>query len=165
MKTLKIAALFSLCVALLACGGGKKEKTGNTVGTGAGTGTAATAPDKPLFERLGGLPAITKVVGDFLGIVKEDDRINHFFANSAPKDLEHLQQMLIDQICAATGGPCEYKGKSMPEAHAGMAITDDDFNALVEDLGKALDKNGVPAKEKGELVAALAPLHDQIVGK
>ncbi len=155
MKSVKIAVAFALAVGLVACGGGKKAEKGGGMGTG-------TVAEKPLYERLGGEPAITKVVDDFVGIVAADDRINHFFANA---NIPHLKEMLVKQIGAATGGPQKYDGKSMPEAHAGMNITDADFGALVEDLGKALDMNKVPEKEKGELVGALGPLKDQIVGK
>ena len=59
---------------------------------------------------------------------------------------------LVDQICEASGGPCKYTGKDMKTAHAGMGITDADFNALVEDLVATLDKFKVPEKEKGELL-------------
>ena len=58
-----------------------------------------------------------------------------------------------------------YKGKDMKTAHKGMGISDADFNALVEDLVKSLDKFSVPAKEKGELLGILGPLKPQIVGQ
>ena len=58
----------------------------------------------------------------------------------------------VDQVCEASGGPCKYTGRSMKAAHAGMRITDAEFNALVEDLVKSLDKFKVPAKEKNELL-------------
>jgi hemoglobin len=70
---------------------------------------------------------------------------------------------LVDQICEASGGPCKYTGKDMKTAHAGMGITDADFNALVEDLVATLDKFKVPAKEKSELLAVLGPMKKDIV--
>lgn len=148
--------VLTLALVGAACGGGTKKAT-----TGPG-GVGEQAAEKSLFDRLGGLPAITKVVEDFVTNVGGDDRINHFFANS---DLTMVKALLVEQICFATGGGCEYTGRSMPESHAGMGITDDDFNALVEDLVKALDANGVPEKEKGELLGALAGLKGEIVGK
>ena len=61
--------------------------------------------------------------------------------------------MLVEQICAGTGGPCTYTGRSMQAAHKGMNITDAQFNALVEDLQKSLNKFKVPEKEQGDLLA------------
>ena len=89
------------------------------------------APEKSLFERLGGKDAIVAVVDDFVANVGADDRINAFFANA---DIPHLKQMLVDQICQATGGPCQYGGKTMAEAHKGMGVKQEHFDALVEDL-------------------------------
>jgi len=116
--------------------------------------------DKSLYDRLGGKGAITAVVDDFVGNVAADKRINGFFAKA---DVPRLKMNLVDQICQATGGPCVYKGKDMRTAHHGMGISDADFNALVEDLVKTLDKFNVPAKEKGELLNILGPLKSQIV--
>jgi hemoglobin len=118
--------------------------------------------DKSLYDRLGGKGAITAVVDDFVGNVAADKRINGFFAKA---DVPRLKGNLVDQICQATGGPCVYKGKDMKTAHKGMGIADADFNALVEDLVKSLDKFSVPAKEKGELLGILGPLKPQIVGQ
>jgi hemoglobin len=115
-----------------------------------------------LYERLGGQPAITAVVDDFIGNVAADTRINQRFAGS---NLPRLKTMLADQICEASGGPCTYAGRSMREAHAGMKITDAEFTALVEDLVKSLDKFKVPAPEKHELLAALGGMKPQIVGQ
>ena len=122
---------------------------------------------KSLYSRLGGKKAITAVVDEFVNNVAGDSRINKFFADTAkdPKRLAKFKGNLVDQICSASGGPCKYKGKDMKTAHKGMGITDADFNALVEDLVKALDKFNVGATEKNELLGALGGMKDQIVGQ
>lgn len=118
------------------------------------------AAQDSLYTRLGGNAAITAVVDEFLANVVADARINKFFANV---DAARLRTLLIEQIGAATGGPEVYTGRDMKTTHAGMGITDADFNALVEDLVKALDKFSVPEKEKTELLTALAGLKGDIV--
>jgi hemoglobin len=115
-----------------------------------------------LYDRLGGKPAIQAVVDDFIGDVAADARINRRFAGA---NIPRLKTMLVDQICEATGGPCKYAGQSMKAAHAGMKITEPEFNALVEDLVKSLDKLRVPAQEKNELLTALAGMKSDIVGQ
>jgi hemoglobin len=140
-------------LALGACGGKSKgpDSTGDNM--------AAT---KSLYERLGGKEGITAVVKDFVANVGADTRINTMFANA---DLAALETKLIDQICAASGGPCTYSGKNMKEAHAGMGVTEAHFNALVEDLVKSLDKIGVMDPEKSELLGALGGMKGDIVEK
>ena len=117
---------------------------------------------KSLYDRLGGKPAITAVVDDFIGNVAGDNRINRRFAGA---NIPRLKTMLVDQVCEATAGPCKYSGQNMLDAHRGMNITDAEFTALVEDLVKSLDKFKVPAQEKTELLTALGGLKPQIVGK
>jgi len=158
---MKWAALAATSLLAIGACHGKQESTEPT------GGGSASAEQKSLYDRLGGTPAITAVVDELVANCAADARINHFFTGAAgdPEEMKHFKQMLVDQICEATGGPCKYSGKSMPEAHKGMAIKHDDFTALVEDLKKALDKLKVPDKEQGELLGALAPLEPDIVDK
>jgi hemoglobin len=131
------------------------------LGLAACTNTMAPQPTT-LYDRLGGKPAIVAVVDDFVGNVAADTRINGFFAHA---DIPHLKMELVDQICAGSGGPCTYTGKSMKDAHQGMGISSADFNALVEDLQKSLNKFKVPAKEQGDLLGVLGPMKPDIVEK
>ena len=146
-KTFIHAAALSALLALGAC---------------ASNGAKTAMMDKPLYDRLGGTPAITAVVDDFIGNVAADSRINQRFAGA---NVPRLKKMLVDQICAGTGGPCKYAGADMESAHRGMRISDAEFGALVEDLVKSLDKFKVPAKEKNDLLGILGPMKTQIVGK
>ena len=143
-RTLRLAIPFALMFALGAC-------------------QSMMAPSqKSLYDRLGGQPAIIAVVDDFVGNVAADSRINGFFART---DIPRLKKLLVEQICAGTGGPCTYTGRSMQATHKGMNITDAQFNALVEDLQKSLNKFKVPEKEQSDLLAVLGPMKPQIVGQ
>jgi hemoglobin len=151
MKTRMISTTVLLAASLAACGGKAK-----------GTDQPAAAA-APLYDRLGKKDAITLVVKDFVEQrVAKDKRISAFFANA---DIPGLEMKLVEQICEATGGPCKYTGvyKDMKTAHAGMAIKDADFTALVEDLQASLNQFKVGAAEQQELLAALGKLHDDIV--
>jgi hemoglobin len=123
-------------------------------------GSNSSTGQKSLYERLGGLDAIKAVVGEFAARVLADERINKKFVKTDPARLTHF---LVEQICAATGGPCRYTGNGMKKAHRNMKVTEGEFNALVEDLVKALDKFNVPEAEKNELLGALAPMKADIV--
>ena len=127
-----------------------------------GCASQMQSKDASLYDRLGGKPAITAVVDDFVGNVAADNRINGFFART---DIPRLKRLLVEQICAGSGGPCTYTGRDMRSAHAGMGVNDAQFNALVEDLVRTLDKFKVPEREKGELLALLGPMKGDIVGR
>jgi hemoglobin len=126
------------------------------------TGCAAseTTPPGSLYDRLGGKAAITAVIDEFVAKVAADNRINGRFATT---DIQTLKRHLVDQVCAASGGPCVYTGRDMKTTHAGMRLTNADFNALVQDLVAALDKFKVGEREKEELLALLSPMRKDIV--
>jgi hemoglobin len=152
----KKLALIAISVVLgAACGGGSAQSKGQT-------DMSSPAAGGSLYDRLGGKPAITVVVDDFVGNVLSDDLIKTRFAAT---DGPAFKAKLVDQICEATGGPCKYAGKKMKDAHTGMKISDAEFTALVNDLKKALDKNKVGAREQGELLGALGGMHNDIVGQ
>ena len=113
-----------------------------------------------LYDRLGGEAAIIAVVDDFVARCAGDARINSKFART---DVTRLKAMLVDQVSAATGGPAQYHGRSMPETHRGMGVTGGEFEALVEDLLATLDAFNVPSAEQQELIGILAPLRGDIV--
>ncbi len=91
-----------------------------------------------------------------------DNRINKFFAKT---NIPRLKQLLVDQICEASGGPCKYTGRTMKAAHKGMGVSNKDWDALVEDLVKALNKFKVPKAEQQELLGLLGPMKKDIVEK
>lgn len=150
----KINAVFSvaiLAIALSACSGMSQKEA-----------EPMAAKPASLYDRLGGKPAIVAVVDDFIGNVAADERINGRFGNA---NIPNLKARLVDQICAATGGPCTYTGKDMKSAHAGMRIQDAEFAGLVEDLVKSLNKFKVGKKEQDELLGALGSMKKDIVNQ
>jgi len=154
MRLLPVAVLGSTLCFNLGCA---HPESSSRSSDGAAAKVSANAS---LYERLGKKPALEAVVTDFLGNVAADRRINARFVLS---DVADLKAKLVEQICAATGGPCTYSGRGMKEVHAHMGITGADFQALVEDLTKSLDTFKVPAREKNELLTALASMRGDIV--
>ncbi|MFN3783390.1 MAG: group I truncated hemoglobin [Spirosomataceae bacterium] len=137
--------------------------------------TATKNPVSPtLYDRLGGVDAITLVVDQFIANVAVNPDMERTFqplleevsrlGGSSPK-LASLRNNLIDQMCEAAGGPQMYRGKDMVTAHRGMNITAEEFNSMAKNLSDAIDKFNVPAAEKNELMAVIASLQPQIVGK
>jgi hemoglobin len=125
-----------------------------------GCASSAPRPSEPtLYQRLGGQAAIGVVVDDTLANVAADPRINRRFVNS---NTARLRAGLVELLCDRTGGPCKYRGRNMADAHDGMHIRDDEFDALVDDLSRALDKHRVPAREKDELLGLLGRMRNAI---
>ncbi|MDX1634142.1 MAG: group 1 truncated hemoglobin [Marinobacter sp.] len=125
------------------------------------TPPAAPQEDNPdLYAALGEREGIEAIVEDLLYIIVDDERIAFQFRGL---DVARFHGHLSDQICMLAGGPCTYTGRDMAESHSAMAITNTQFNALVEDLILAMEKNRVPTAAQNRLLARLAPMHDAIV--
>jgi len=125
-----------------------------------------------LYTRLGGANAIAAVVDKFIGYVASDPAMVRTFqplledvGKGNTVRVTALRNNLINQIGEASGGPEKYTGKDMVTAHKGMNITEDEFNALVGNLVKALNDFSVPAAEQTELLNVLGGLKSQIVGQ
>ena len=113
-----------------------------------------------VFDALHGRDGIQRIVDDLVTRAVADPRISDIFVN---QDLERLRRTLGEQICYISGGPCDYSGRSMADAHADMGIRTMDFNVLVELLRDAMDKEGVPFATQNRLLAKLAPMHRTVV--
>jgi len=120
----------------------------------------ASTPRPTLYDQFGGRPGIEALVEELLVRILEDPRINADFADT---DILNLNDRLVEQICVEVGGPCTYTGRSMAEAHAGLAITQADFYALVEALVDAMQARGIPPRAQNRLLHRLAPMHRDIV--
>ncbi|TMQ68598.1 MAG: group 1 truncated hemoglobin [Candidatus Eisenbacteria bacterium] len=162
MKKLLVCATLAV---LLGAASSCKGKGSAGQAAPAETAPAASAPEageKTLYERLGKEEAIRAVVNQFIANVVADARINKFFADA---DMEPLKNHLVELIAQSAGGPQKYTGRDMKTVHAGMGITGADFDALVEDLVKALDQFKVADREKSDLLAILGPMKSDIVEK
>ncbi len=120
---------------------------------------------KSLYARLGGYDAIAAVVDDFIGRLVADKRFGKFFVGHSEDSLKKIRMHLIDQLCAAAGGPCLYTGRDMKTSHHGLGITSDDWDAAANHLVESLDKFNVPKAEKDELLAFVGTLKKDIVDK
>ena len=124
--------------------------------------TKTPAAKDALYRDLGAMEGITKVVDLFFQRLNNDARINTLFSNVDHNDLRRL---VIEQLCAASGGPCTYTGRSMEESHSGLSLTNKDFDAFVDDLVEAMNQAKVAKPTQKKLLAILGPMRPQVVGQ
>ena len=137
-----------LLVGLAACSGGRDS------------GPAHPPAPPSLYSRLGGEPALRGAIDDFMTNAAADPRIARRFRTI---DQTHFKAALAEQLCVSTGGPCHYTGRPMKDVHAGMGISNAEFNAMTQDLRHAMANRGVSVDLQVEVAAALEPMRDDIV--
>jgi hemoglobin len=132
----------------------------------AATLPAADEHKAPLYQRLGGAPAVHAVVEEFVGRILADPHVNGWFEHAAhdPAHAKQYKATLADFICAAAGGPCQYHGKDMVTAHKDRHVTPEAFDIVAHHLAATLDHLKVNAAEKNELMTLVGGLKPAIVG-
>jgi hemoglobin len=123
---------------------------------------AQSGPGKTLYERLGRYDAIAAIVDTYLKGVRADPQFARFTGRGADS-LKRARQLLQDQLCALTGGPCVYIGRDMKTAHGGLGITDADWSVSMKYMSAALDEAHVSAPDKVEFLGLIDSLRERIV--
>ncbi|MBD3146261.1 group I truncated hemoglobin [Microbispora bryophytorum] len=113
-----------------------------------------------IFDRIGGSDAVAAVVDEFYARIVADPMLRGYFADV---DMAKLNAHQRSFVAAALGGPREYRGKSMDEAHAGLGVTAEEFEQVVSHLVGALESCGIDTETIGSVAGALAPLKVQVV--
>ena len=126
---------------------------------------ASPSQEKSLYQRVGGYDALAAVVDDFIVRLVSDKQFEKFFIGQSNDSKKRIRQHILDQFCAATGGPCVYTGREMKTSHAGLGITNAEWDAAAKHLVASLDKFKVPEKEKGEILSFVTSLKKDIVEK
>ncbi len=118
---------------------------------------------KTLYERLGGYDAIAAVVDALMVRIKDDDKLRRFYDHRGADGIAREQQLLVDFLCASTGGPMVYTGRDMKPLHVGMRLDAEDWKRAMAHLTATLDAFEVPAQEKGEVMSFHENLKSDIV--
>ncbi len=119
--------------------------------------------DKSLYERLGGYDAIAVVVADLMERIKDDDKLRRFYDHRGADGVAREEQMLVDFLCASSGGPMVYTGRDMKTLHIGMRLDEEDWRRAMIHLTSTLEAFEVPEQEKSEVLSFHENLKPEIV--
>ncbi|MFC4550432.1 MULTISPECIES: group I truncated hemoglobin [Halorussus] len=115
-----------------------------------------------IYQEIGGQEAVEAVVDDFYDRVLADEQLIEYFEGM---DMEALRAHQVQFISSVAGGPVEYSGTDMREAHAHLDITEPDFDAVAEHLEAALRNNGVGDDNVEAIMAEVAALKAPILNR
>jgi len=120
---------------------------------------AQSAP-QTLYQALGSESGISQIVDESVAIFLQDERIKDSFKET---NIPRLTQLLKEQFCVISAGPCKYTGDDMKTVHQGLGINAAQFYALAEDVQIAMDKLRISSATQNRLMALLAPMKRDIV--
>ena len=159
-KPTKSLAATLLITLLTVVGCGEDKAPTPAAGVPAPAAPQAPAASQSLFDRLGGQEGLEAVVDALLVNIGADSRIKPYFNNL---NQVRFKANNVAFLCEKTGGPCSYTGAEIKRVHKSLQITSEDFDAMMEDIGKTLDEKGVAEADKKELMDILASYKADIV--
>jgi hemoglobin len=160
MRTILITAAFALATPVLAQPPAAEEPVAPYTQSNANAGATPFEGDA-MLKAFHGQAGVDRIVDDLVVRVRADPRIKEIFAAT---DLVRLRRTLKEQFCYILGGGCAYTGRDMKASHKDQGLQVSDFNALVEDLQGAMDKEGVAFRAQNRFLAKLAPMErDSVV--
>src|ERR1051326_3684960 len=121
-----------------------------------------TDHSQSLYRRLGGYDVVAAVIDDLFARLREDPRFARFTVRSLDSH-QRARQLLVDQVCALAGGPCLYIGRDMKTAHAGLGITEQEWDANLAHTEAALKQHGVGERERREFLELFIRYKDEVI--
>ena len=119
--------------------------------------------EQTLYQRVGGYDAVAGATDDALTRLLNDPVVKAYLDHLGTDNTRKLRQHFLDYLVEAAGGPAYYIGRDMRTTHAGMGITDAQWQAFVGDIRATLEHLHVPEQESGEFLALLETTRDEIV--
>lgn len=113
-----------------------------------------------LYERMGGARGISSLIDDIIALHRKNPIVGVRFEKT---DLGRLRDKAIEFFTMGTGGPANYTGKDMREAHRGMNISEQEFIAVLDDILAAMDKNKLDDQAKREVLAIAYSLKGEVI--
>ncbi len=113
-----------------------------------------------VYEAIGGEAAVNAAVDVFYRKVLADDRISEFF-DTVDMEAQHTKQKAF--LTMAFGGPNNYTGEDMRNAHKHMNLTEEHFTAVAENLVASLEELSVPQEHIDSIVAIALSVKDDVL--
>ncbi len=118
-----------------------------------------------LYEQLGGKEAIDQAVEIFYRKMLQDSRVAHFFEDV---DMDRQIAKQAGFLTMVTGGPNEYTGRDLREAHAPLlerGLDDSHVDVVIEHLGNTLKELGATDEQVRQVAELAESVRDDVLNR
>jgi hemoglobin len=119
--------------------------------------------DETLYHRLGGYDVIAAMTDDLLDRLLNDALLKDYWKGKSQGSMRKDRQLIVDYLASAAGGPAFYTGRDMQTTHAGLGITEREWELFLGHTRAMLDHFNVGAREQQEVLDFLASLKADVV--
>lgn len=116
-----------------------------------------------LYVRLGGYDAVAAASDDLLVRLQADPQLGGYWKGASTDNRRRARQLIVDFMTEAAGGPAYYTGRDMKTSHAGMGISQSDWELFLGHARATLVHFGVGEQEQGEVLGFFNSLKDDVV--
>jgi hemoglobin len=121
-------------------------------------------PEEPsLYHRIGGHDVLAVIIEDLMPRLTGDPTLRVYWKGKCRDSMRRDNQLLLEFLCMAFGGPARYLGRDMKTVHDGLGITVDEWDVFAKYTAATLDRLQIAEREKAEFLAAAESLKADIV--
>jgi len=113
------------------------------------------SPCGSLYSRLGGYDGIATIVAEFIKQLRADPQLARFGLGRSTDSQKRTQRLIVEQLCSLSGGPCLYFGRDMKTSHAGLGITESEWDTTIKLFSEAMQKSDIGRRDEAELLSIL----------
>ncbi len=124
---------------------------------------AGKSGETSLYRRLGGYDVIAAAIDGMLTRQRSDPQLARFGTGRSEDSRQRGRQLLVDQLCALTGGPCVYTGRDMKSSHHGLGITETDWKRVMQFMRDSMSDLKIAPREQDEVIALWTQYKGEIV--
>lgn len=116
-----------------------------------------------LYDKLGGRAGIDRLVDRIVDLHLQNDVAGPRYRALDEEAVDHAREKVKEFFAAGSGGPEEYTGRSMIEAHTGMNVNEAEYVAVVDDIMQAMHEMEYPRPVRDEVLGIAYSLKEEIV--
>ena len=120
---------------------------------------AGKTPSDTLYQRVGGIDTLRRLVDAWILEAGSDPRIRDFFDGA---DIARVKLRLVERLCVLAEGPCLYRGAELREHHSTLGLEERHMRAFLDDLESAMQRVKIAPGPARELREAMLVLGAQI---
>lgn len=112
------------------------------------------------YERIGGGATVRLAVDELYKLILADPELKDYFEGV---EMPKLKVHMVDLLTTVLGGPNQYTGRELADAHRGLEITEEHYRKVGEYLIGLLQSIGAPDDVVTSVGATLSAVSDQVI--
>lgn len=112
-----------------------------------------------IYEKYG-FEAISKIVHDLYARISKSEIAAPYFVEY---NIERIINHQTELLCSILGGPANYKGRELAQAHRNLSINEEAFDEVGDLIEETLEDHGLTDDEREQIMGVINGARDVII--